>query len=216
MYESIKLPNTRYQGSKKKIITTIYKFIREHVNPNHILDLFGGSAICSLYFNLHDIEVTYNDILKFNCINATGLLDNDINNIPCEEEIKNIFIQNNDLNYETFIYDKFKDVYYTDDENIQLDIFRENIKHYGNLKKSNIMYYLLFQSLISKRPYNLFHRKNLSIRTSDVNRNFGNKTTWDTNFIVHMLKFRKELIKLYEQKKLIAVPPQLFKVIHAT
>jgi hypothetical protein len=201
----IKLPNTRFQGSKKKIINIIYDFIITHFKPRHILDLFGGSSICSLYFHINNIEVTYNDILRFNSINANGLLDIDINNIPGEEEIKNIFVKNSNSCYTTFIYDTFKDIYYTDDENRQLDIFRENIKHHNNVIKQNIIYYLLFQSLISKRPYNLFHRKNLSIRTADVERNFGNKTTWEKPFIVHMLKFRKELIKLYEQKKMIDI-----------
>jgi 16S rRNA G966 N2-methylase RsmD len=201
----IKLPNTRFQGSKKKIINIIYDLMITHFKPIHILDLFGGSSICSLYFHINNIEVTYNDILRFNSINANGLLDIDINNIPSEEEIKNIFVKNSNSCYTTFIYDTFKDIYYTDDENRQLDIFRENIKHHNNVIKQNIIYYLLFQSLISKRPYNLFHRKNLSIRTADVERNFGNKTTWEKPFIVHMLTFRKELIKLYEQKKMIDI-----------
>lgn len=205
--DNFKLPNTRYQGSKKKIINTIYDLIITYFKPNHILDLFGGSAICSLYFQMNNIKITYNDILKFNSINANGILDNNLNNIPSEEEIEMIFKPSNTINYNSFIYGTFKDIYYTDDENKQLDIFRENIKYYSNenITKKNIMYYFIFQSLISKRPYNLFHRKNLSIRTADVKRNFGNKVTWEKTFIVHMLKFRKELIKLYEQKKNIAI-----------
>jgi adenine-specific DNA methylase len=204
---NLKLPNTRYRGSKKKIINNIYDLIITYFKPTHILDLFGGSAICSLYFQMKNIKTTYNDILKFNSINANGILDNALNNIPSEEEIKMIFKPNCTIDYLSFIYDTFKDIYYTDDENKQLDIFRENIKHYSNenIKKKNIMYYFIFQSLISKRPYNLFHRKNLSMRTADVERKFGNKTTWEKTFIVHMLKFRKELIKLYEQKKTITI-----------
>lgn len=205
--DNFKLPNTRYQGSKKKIINNIYNLIIKSFKPTHILDLFGGSAICSLYFQMKNIKTTYNDILKFNSINAYGILDNDLNNIPSEQEIKMIFKNINAINYNSFIYDTFKNIYYTDDENKQLDIFRENIKHYSNenIIKKNIMYYFIFQSLISKRPYNLFHRKNLCMRTSDVERNFGNKVTWEKTFITHMLKFRKELIKLYEQKKTISV-----------
>lgn len=202
-----KLPNTRYQGSKKKIINKVYDLIITSFKPTHILDLFGGSAICSLYFQMNNIKTTYNDILKFNSINANGILDNNLNNIPSEEEIKMIFKTSSTINYKSFIYDTFKDIYYTDDENKQLDIFRENIKHYSNenITKKNIMYYFIFQSLISKRPYNLFHRKNLSMRTANVNRSFGNKVTWEKTFIDHMLKFRKELIKLYEEKKTIAI-----------
>jgi adenine-specific DNA methylase len=199
----IRLPNTRFQGSKKKIISTIYKLLIEQFKPMHILDLFGGSSICSLYFHMSNIEVTYNDLLKFNCINAYGFLHNDLNDIPSEDEIRNIFVRSTDTYYNTFITDTFRGIYYTDEENLQLDYFRENIKSYEHAKK-NIMYYLLFQSLISKRPYNLFHRKNLYMRLSEIKRNFGNKVTWDETFINHMIKFRKELIKLYNQKKILS------------
>ena len=205
--DNLRLPNTRYQGSKKKIISIIYDLIIRSFKPAHVLDLFGGSAICSLYFQMNNIETTYNDILKFNSINAHGILDENLNNIPSEEEIEMIFKPSDTIIYKSFIYDTFKDIYYTEDENKQLDIFRENIKHYSNenTTKKNIMYYFIFQSLISKRPYNLFHRKNLSIRTADVERSFGNKATWEKSFIVHMLKFRKELIKLYEEKETVAI-----------
>ncbi len=53
-------------------------------------------------------------------------------------------------------------------------------------------YYALFQACIIKRPYNLFHRKNLYIRTAEVERSFGNKKTWDTPFEDHFRKFVEE------------------------
>jgi adenine-specific DNA-methyltransferase len=199
---TIKLPATRFQGSKRKIIDKIYDIILNNFKskPLNILDLFGGSGICSLFFALNNINIIYNDILKFNSINAYGFLHDNIENIPTKYEIESIFIKKKNLEYNTFITDTFKDIYYIDKENSQLDIFRENIKYYDNENKKNIMYYLLFQSLISKRPYNLFHRKNLHMRTADVKRGFGNKTTWDKTLITHMLKFRNELINLYKQK----------------
>lgn len=50
----------------------------------------------------------------------------------------------------------------------------------------------MFQSCIIKRPYNLFHRKNLYIRLQDVKRSFGNKASWDTPFEVHFKNFITE------------------------
>jgi adenine-specific DNA-methyltransferase len=47
-----------------------------------------------------------------------------------------------------------------------------------------------FQACLAKRPFNLFHRANLYIRTNkQVVRSFGNKTTWERPF--------KELVKRY-------------------
>ena len=54
-------------------------------------------------------------------------------------------------------------------------------------------YFALFQACIIKRPYNLFHRKNLYVRMQDVERSFGNKKTWDTPFPIHFKKFVKEV-----------------------
>lgn len=199
---TFKLPNTRFQGSKKKMIDKIYELIVEQFQPDHILDLFGGSSICSLYFQLSNVHVTYNDLLQFNSLNAHGLLLTDPGLIPTEEEIGQIFERKEHLSYSNFIEETFQDIYYTDEENKQLDIFRENIKHVSDDNRRNIFYYLLFQSLLSKRPYNLFHRKNLSMRTAEVDRKFGNKATWDRPFIQHMLKFRTELFNLYQHKQL--------------
>lgn len=58
-----------------------------------------------------------------------------------------------------------------------------------------MFFWALYQACISKRPYNLFHRKNLHIRTRDVARSFGNKVTWDTSFETHFNKFIAEINK---------------------
>ena len=135
MNDNIKLPGTRYQGSKRKIINEIYDVMKAYFDPKHILDLFGGTAICSLYFQMKNIDVTYNDILNFNSINARGFLNDNIENIPTKEDIINIFKEKKDCKYNSFIYEKFKDIDYTDSENKELDIFRENIKQIDKTKE---------------------------------------------------------------------------------
>jgi len=67
-----------------------------------------------------------------------------------------------------------------------------NISRIPDLYKRSLAYFALFQTSIIKRPFNLFHRKNLYLRFSEVKRNFGNKTTWDTPFEVHFRQFVAE------------------------
>ncbi len=57
-----------------------------------------------------------------------------------------------------------------------------NIRHLVDPCKFALAFFALAQSCIIKRPYNLFHRKNLYIRLAEVNRSFGNKTSWDRPF----------------------------------
>jgi adenine-specific DNA methylase len=67
-----------------------------------------------------------------------------------------------------------------------------NIRLIPNEYKKAIAFFALFQSCIIKRPYNLFHRKNLYIRFQEVKRSFGNKVTWDTPFDTHFKNFIQE------------------------
>ena len=47
----------------------------------------------------------------------------------------------------------------------------------------------MFQAAIAKRPYNLFHRRNLYMSMADVSRSFGNKASWDRSFPDHVARF---------------------------
>jgi hypothetical protein len=60
-------------------------------------------------------------------------------------------------------------------------------------KKKALAFHILFQACLCKRPFNLFHRKNLYLRLANVNRSFGNKTTWDTDFDTLFFRFHNEI-----------------------
>ena len=136
-------------------------------------------------------QVTYNDILPFNYIIGKALIENkEICLTDCE--INTLFSRNSAVEYPDFIERTFKDIYFTDEENRWLDVVSTNIRSMNNPYKQAIAYFALFQSCIIKRPYNLFHRKNLYVRLQDVERSFGNKKTWDTPFDVHFRKFVEE------------------------
>jgi adenine-specific DNA-methyltransferase len=68
----------------------------------------------------------------------------------------------------------------------------QNIERLPFTKKT-LAYYALFQACLVKRPFNLFHRKNLYIRFANVERSFGNKTSWDAPFPALFRKFVDEI-----------------------
>ena len=184
------LPSTRYQGSKYKII----KWIDYHTKDlkfNSVLDAFGGTGCVGYMFKKNGKQIFYNDSLKFNHYIGLATIENS-GTILNDNDINSILKKQPNVKYPTFIYDTFHDIYFTDEENKWLDIVITNIRQIEDKYKQALAYYALFQACIIKRPYNLFHRKNLYIRTAEVKRSFGNKKTWDTPFEKHFRKFVKE------------------------
>lgn len=186
-------PSTRYQGSKRRILDWIYNNLKD-LKFETVLDGFGGTASVSYLFKMMGKKVTFNDILLSNYQTGTALIEND--SITLTQSDLDFTLKKNGFEYPTFIQDTFRGIYYLNKENKWLDIVAYNIKmlsekYQGNRlkKKRALAYYALFQASLSKRPYNLFHRKNLYLRKADVKRSFGNKITWEREFPVLFNKF---------------------------
>lgn len=187
------IPSTRYVGSKQKIVDWIWESIAD-LEFESFLDLFGGSGIVGYVAKINGKEVIYNDYLKFNHQIGKAIIENNREILTNEDLI--FILSEHDFKYPSFIQDTFSEVYFTDEENRWLDIVITNISKLSNEHKKALAYYCLFQSCIRKRPYNLFHRKNLYIRLAKVKRSFGNKTTWETPFEKHFKEFAQEVNKL--------------------
>jgi adenine-specific DNA-methyltransferase len=191
-------PTTRYQGSKRKILPWIYNNVKE-LKFNTVLDGCGGSASVSYLFKKMNKAVTFNDNLKFNHIIGKALIENDKVEFN-DQDIRDLIHSN--IKSPGIIYKLFKDIYYLDNENRWLDKMGFgilNMNHYtGRVLeyKKSIAYYALFQACLIKRPFNLFHRNNLHIRTKDVTRNFGNKVTWEKDFSETFKSFVHEANKV--------------------
>jgi len=191
LFETHKFPRTRYQGSKYKLQDWIKSHL-EKIDFKTALDAFSGTSSISYIMKELDKTVYSNDILKFNYIIAKALIENSSEQIT-KEDFDNIISKKEDYKYQYFIKDTFEDIYFLSSENEWLDIVVQNIYQVKNEYKRAMFFWALYQSCISKRPYNLFHRKNLYVRTADVKRNFGNKSTWDRPFEEHFYKFIKEI-----------------------
>lgn len=182
--------STRYQGSKRKITQWILDKIK-HSRYKSVLDGFCGTCSVSYEFKKFGKEVTCNDLLKSNYITAIALIVNSQERLD-EREVDSILKKHNNRTYPNFIQKTFKGIYYKDEENRWLDIVIQNIQDIENPYKKAIALFALFQSCLVKRPFNLFHRKNLYLRLNHVERTFNNYKTWERSFDEYFRRFVKE------------------------
>lgn len=185
-------PSTRYYGSKLRLIEWLNSSL-EKLEYNSALDCFGGTGTVSLLFKYLDKDVTYNDALWSNQYVAKSILS----------EYSEVFDTNKIIDFFTnvkpqvgVISKNFEGYYFTNLENNWIDgaiskIFMETDPQF----KSDLMY-CLFQASLQKRPFNLFHRKNLYLRENcQRNTKFGNWRTWERNFTELTSRAAKDLSK---------------------
>src|SRR5713101_289012 len=187
-----KFPSTRYQGSKRKIIPWIWSHVK-NLDFSTALDVFGGTASVSYLLKKMGKQVTCNDYLRFNHQIGLALIENaDVVLSQADIELA-LKPPRNHTDY--FIRDTFEGIYFTDEENEWIDTTVARIQNLGGGSpyKQALLYYALFQSCLVKRPFNLFHRRNLYIRFAKTDRAFGNKTTWDRPFSEVFAAFCKEV-----------------------
>jgi len=177
-----RFPTTRYQGSKKRYVEKIFSLI-PNLKYDTVLDIFGGTGAMSYGFKCLGKQVFYNDILKSNYHIGRALIENSSEQIT-PRQLSILLKEDNGYDYSSFISDNFKDIYYYNDENAWLDHIRYKIQKMQSKYPQSMAYFALFQSCLMKRPYNLFHRKNLNFRNDNwiAPVTFGNKTTWKKPF----------------------------------
>ncbi len=187
-------PSTRYQGSKRKLLPFLHEACKAYEFCN-VLDLYSGTGSVSLMFRYMGKHVTANDYMLYNWTTATVLLkarSEWLDSLDIASLINRCFQQNSNRQY--LVSDNFSGIYFPDGENEQIDVFCANLEMFSP-EKADLLRYLMGQAMLMKRPYNLFHRANLEMRTKDVPRTFGNAKTWETPFSIHMLKLFSNLKK---------------------
>ncbi len=185
------IPSTRYQGSKAKLVNWIWGQTKR-LEFDSILDIFGGTGVVGYFYKRKGKLVYYNDYLKSNYLVGKAIIEN--NNVRLKNgEIDELLRIQGGRDYKHLITEVFRGIYYTDEETDWLDMVVQNIKGIGDRYKEALAYYALFQACLVKRPFNLFHRKNLYLRFAEVPRNFGNKATWDKPFTEHFRNFVLEV-----------------------
>jgi adenine-specific DNA methylase len=182
-------PTTRFQGSKHKLLDWIWSHLAA-LPFQTCLDAFGGSGCVSHFLKGKGKSVTFNDALISCYLNGVALIENQTVRLN-DDDVDRLLRRRDRANYDDMISRTFDGIYFTADENIWLDIIAQNIPRLKDRFKRAIAWHALFQSAMAKRPYNLFHRRNLYMRLAPVARTFGNKATWDKPFEEHFRQFVK-------------------------
>ena len=189
-------PSTRFQGSKRKLLPWIQSAFEE-LDFSSAIDLMSGTGSVAYLLKRMGKRVIANDYLRFNFVTAQAFVENK-RYLVSDEDLAWILGTNSRVDYGNFVAKNFRDYYFTRAENGWIDRVICNVNQLegpnqpATRAKRAIATHALIQACLMKRPFNLFHRRNLYLRQAKVDRTFGNQTTWETPFDALLRKRIKE------------------------
>lgn len=147
-----KYPQTRYMGSKQKILAPICDAVMRF-DPKVAIDLFAGSGIVSYMLKSQGIRVVSNDYMWMSTTFTKALVENNGTTLSLDKA-KSLLEPAEDDDH--FVATKFKGLYYKDEENETIDTLRANIKKLDNEFERSIAMMALIRACTKKRPRGLF------------------------------------------------------------
>jgi len=100
-FQEIRIPTTRYQGSKAKLVDWIWELIKE-LDFSTVLDAFGGTGVVGYYLKQKGKQVFYNDYLKSNYYTGLALIENNSTRLS-EHDIERLLTKDPEYDYRSFI-----------------------------------------------------------------------------------------------------------------
>jgi len=183
-------PATRFFGSKRNLLRWLHDILSKESFAT-AFEPFGGTGSVSYLLGSMGKKVWYRDIFEWLSICARVLLEK--RRLVLSQAMLTEFIASVRPR-KGFIRNRFDGAYFVRDENEWLDGVCHSIARMTDPSQRDQIRYLLFQASLRKRPFNLFHRQNLALRTrTNTTRTFGNHATWDKSFPAHMSELLQEL-----------------------
>ncbi|MDC4354127.1 Dam family site-specific DNA-(adenine-N6)-methyltransferase [Acinetobacter baumannii] len=145
-------PSTRYMGSKQKLLPYILGIV-EQFNINTLVDLFSGSGIVSYLFKTLNKKVITNDYMNMSYNFTKAMVENNSVTLS-EEKARDLLIAKGPI--DDFVQKKFKDLYFSDSENLLIDVIRSNILMLDNEYEQAIARSALIRACMKKRPRGIF------------------------------------------------------------
>lgn len=145
-------PSTRYMGSKSKLLEQIWD-ASSKFEFDSVIDLFSGSGIVSYMYKAQGKRVISNDYMAMDAIFTKSLIEN--NEVKLDiKKANSLLLQQGVI--DNFVYNTFKGLYFSDEENHLVDILRSNIKKIDNDYERAIAMNALIRACIKKRPRGIF------------------------------------------------------------
>lgn len=184
--------STRWAGSKRRSLGALERAFAE-LEFDSAVDVFSGSGAVAHLFKRLGKRVHANDALACCVETATALVVNGSTRLS-EAKVASLFVEAPGRRYRDAVTASWRGLYFLDEENHELDVVAQNVHALEDRFERALAWHALFQACLKKRPYALFHRANLALRTRDVARSFGNKTSWDAPLERH---FREALAEAH-------------------
>ncbi len=178
--ETSAFPATRYRGSKSRRLAPLERAFAG-LELDTALDLFGGTGAVSFLLKRLGKTVTFNDALASSHAAGVALIENASTRLD-PERASELFLPSEARSYGDTVARIFDDVFFLPDENRWIDVVAQNTLALADRFERALASWALGQACLMKRPFNLFHRRNLALRTREVTRSFGNKSTWERPF----------------------------------
>jgi len=145
-------PPTRFMGSKRKLLDFIWENVKGF-KFNTVLDAFSGSGCVGYMFKTKGKRVFSNDILKYSYNIAKATIEN--NGVTLDEE-DIVTLLGEKVKTDGFIRNTFKDLYFTEDENLLLEQIWHRIPFLSNDYKKALALSSLCRACVKKRPRGIF------------------------------------------------------------
>jgi DNA adenine methylase len=147
-----KYPDTRYMGSKQRIASHISD-VFDLLSPSSALDAFSGSGVVGYLLKTKGVTTHTNDFLKFAQVNAKALIENNATTLS-SRDVEIILADHG--THGSFVSQTFKGIYYTDEDNYQIDLIRHNIEDHLAGHKKVLALAALNRACIKKRGRGVF------------------------------------------------------------
>lgn len=149
----LKYPSTRWMGSKSKLLTHLQQATK-NLQYKSVIDLFSGSGIVGYMFKSLGKQVISNDYMALSAVYTKAMIENNSITLPIAKAKALLLPPNRKIS--SFVQRTFAGLYFTDEENLIIDIIRANISKLPNQYERAIAKAALIRACTKKRPRGIF------------------------------------------------------------